>query len=144
MLALGADHAGYPLKEALKRALERLGVAYRDLGCHSTDSVDYPDFAAAVAQGVAAGEYDKGVLVCGTGIGMAMTANRVRGVRAAVVTDAFTARMARAHNDANVLCLGARVTGEGVAIDALEIFLSQPFEGGRHERRIRKIDDLGR
>jgi ribose 5-phosphate isomerase B len=139
-IAIGADHAGYELKEEVRRGLEEAGHEVRDLGTHSETSVDYPDFAVAVARAVASGEADRGILICGTGIGMAITANRVRGVRAASCSDCYSARMARAHNDANVLTFGARVVGPGLAGELVRAFLETGFEGGRHERRVEKIE----
>ena len=136
---VGADHAGLLLKDHLVALLRSLGDEVEDLGTHTADSVDYPDYAAEVARRVAAGQ-GLGLLVCGTGIGMAMTANRVPGVRAAVVTDAFTAKATRAHNDANVMAIGQRVVGAGVAEDALRAFRDTSFEGGRHQRRVDKIE----
>src|SRR5512147_850245 len=136
----GCDHAGFDLKRLLAAHARSLGHEVVDIGPHSADAVDYPDFAHDLARRVAAGEAGFGVLVCGTGIGMAMTANRHPGVRAAVCHDAFTAEAARRHNDANVLCLGGRTTGPGVALQLLEIFLNASFDGGRHERRIEKIE----
>jgi ribose 5-phosphate isomerase B len=141
-IALGADHAGVALKDNLARLLEERGIAYKDFGTHSPDSVDYPDFAAEVAQAVAAGDYDRGLLVCGSGIGMAIAANKVAGIRAAVVTEAESARLSRSHNDANVLALGARLTPPDVASDIVSAFLDTPFEGGRHQRRIDKLTQL--
>ncbi|HVF19621.1 MAG TPA: ribose 5-phosphate isomerase B [Mycobacteriales bacterium] len=138
-LVVGADHAGWRLKDALAVKVRAAGYEVIDVGTSGDDSVDYPDFAAAVARAVAAGDADRGVIVCGTGIGVAMTANKVPGVRAAVVHDAFTAYYSREHNDANVLCLGARVVGEGVAESALATFLRTDFGGGRHARRVEKI-----
>ena len=135
---VGADHAGLELKNHLVGVLRGLGDEVEDIGTHSADSVDYPDYAAEVARRVAAGE-GRGLLVCGTGIGMAMTANKVSGVRAAVVTDAFTARATRSHNDANVMAVGQRVIGAGVAEEALKAFRETAFEGGRHQRRVDKI-----
>lgn len=143
-IVLGADHAGVALKDALVAALRASGHDVTDLGTHGTDSVDYPDYAAAVARAVAGGQAERGVLVCGTGIGMSMTANRVPGVRAAVATTAFMAQATREHNDANVLCLGARVIDPAVAADLVRIFLATPFAGGRHERRVAKIESAGR
>lgn len=140
---VGADHAGFELKRQLVEVLRRLGDEVDDLGTHSPDSVDYPDFAVAVARRVVDGQ-GRGLLVCGTGIGMAMAANKVPGIRAAVVTDAFTARLTRAHNDANVMTVGARVVGGGVAEDALRAFRDTDFEGGRHATRVGKVDDLDR
>lgn len=138
---VGADHAGFELKNYLVNVLRRLGDEVEDLGTHSPDSVDYPDYAVQVARRVAAGE-GRGLLICGTGIGMAMAANRVHGVRAAVVTDAFTARASRAHNDANVMTAGQRVIGVGVAEEALKAFRETAFEGGRHQRRVDKIETV--
>jgi ribose 5-phosphate isomerase B len=139
---VGADHAGLELKNYLVNVLRRLGDEVEDIGTHEPASVDYPDYAAEVAGRVAAGE-GRGLLVCGTGIGMAMTANRVPGVRAAVVTDAFTARASRAHNDANVIAIGQRVIGAGVAEEALKAFRDTAFEGGRHQRRVDKMEKVG-
>ncbi|HEU5057530.1 MAG TPA: ribose 5-phosphate isomerase B [Kofleriaceae bacterium] len=136
---VGADHAGLELKDHLVGVLRGLGDEVEDIGTHGSESVDYPDYAAEVARRVAAGE-GRGLLVCGTGIGMAMAANRVPGVRAAVVTDAFTARATRAHNDANVMAVGQRVIGAGVAEEALKAFRETAFEGGRHQRRVDKIE----
>ncbi len=134
------DHAGYELKNLLiERARER-GFEVEDLGVHASGSADYPDFAHAVAERILGGDAVRGVLVCGTGIGMAMAANRHPGVRAALCHDAFTAEMARRHNDANVLCLGGRVTGAGVALQILDLFLATPFDGGRHAPRVAKIE----
>lgn len=139
-LALGSDHAGFALKQSLKQALGQWGIEFEDLGTMSEASVDYPDFAHAVADGVADGKYRFGVLVCGTGLGVSMAANRHKGVRAAVCTDSYAAKMARQHNDANVLCVGARIVGPGLAEDILKAFLDAPFEGGRHAKRVTKID----
>jgi ribose 5-phosphate isomerase B len=139
-LAVASDHAGFGLKENLKDALTRLSVKYVDLGTQSEASTDYPDYAHAVASGVADGRFRLGLLVCGTGIGMSMAANRHRGVRAALCTDPFAARMARQHNDANVLCLGSRIVGAGLAEAVLEAFLAGSFDAGRHIGRVAKID----
>ena len=140
---VGADHAGLALKRHLVEVLRRWGDEVDDVGTHSGDKVDYPDYAAQVAERVAAGE-GRGLLVCGTGIGMAMAANKVTGVRAAVVTDVFTARATRAHNDANVMTVGERVIGTGVAEEALRVFRDTAFEGGRHALRVAKVDALDR
>ncbi len=137
---LASDHAGVELKRLLAEHARGRGWEVEDLGPAVANPVDYPDFAHELARRVSRGEAERGVLVCGTGIGMAMTANRHRGVRAALCHDAFTAEAARRHNDANVLCLGGRTTGPGVAIQMLDIFLTAPFEGGRHERRVMKIE----
>lgn len=138
-LILGSDHAGVELKRELASVAAEQGFEVQDLGPDSTDSVDYPDFAHRVAREVASGDA-LGLLVCGTGLGMSMAANRHPGVRAAVCTDVSSAEMARRHNDANVLCIGARMTGPGLAADVLKTFLSTEFDGGRHERRVRKIE----
>ena len=139
VLIAGSDHAGLTLKQELIGIAAELGYDVRDIGTHTSDSTDYPDYAHQVASAVAAGE-GIGLLVCGSGIGMSMAANRHKGVRAAVCTDVFSAHVAREHNDANVLCMGARVTGPGLAADVLNAFLAASFEGGRHERRVNKID----
>lgn len=141
-IALGADHAGWELKEACKAWLIDHGHQVLDFGTHSPESVDYPDYAAQVAEAVAVAKVDRGVLVCGTGIGMAITANKVPGVRAAACSDTFTARMSREHNDANVLCLGARLTSREMARDILQIWVDTPFAGDRHARRVGKINAL--
>ena len=141
-IALAADHAGLDLKQHLCGVLEGLGHAVQDLGTHGPESVDYPDFAAAVGRAVSSGEADRGLLVCGTGVGMAMAANKVRGVRAAACNNLFLARLARSHNDANVLALGAREIAREHAAAILQTFLETPFDGGRHERRIAKISAL--
>ena len=138
----GSDHGGLSLKKVLVARLVAQGHEVRDVGTNDTASCDYPDFAVPVAQAVAAGEADFGLLVCGTGQGMAMTANRVPGVRAAVVGDTFTAKATRQHNDANVLCLGERVVGPGLAGDIVDAFLSSTFEGGRHTGRVAKFTAL--
>jgi ribose 5-phosphate isomerase B len=141
-IALGADHAGFELKEAVKRLLAGQGIEVDDRGTYSTESVDYPDFARAVGEQVARRQADFGILVCGTGIGMSMSANKVPGVRAAKTDTEYEAEMARAHNDANVLCLGARVTDAATAEKLLHKFLETRFEGGRHQRRVDKIMDI--
>ena len=139
-VALAADHAGFALKEELKTEITRLGLDCLDLGTDNTDSVDYPDYGRAVADALIEGRADRGVIVCGTGIGISIAANRVNGVRAAVCHDATTARLAREHNDANVLALGARIVGAEVAKDCLHAFLSATFESGeRHQRRVVKL-----
>lgn len=140
LIAIASDHAGFALKQQLVDALKEWGVAFEDLGCHDESSVDYPDFAHAMSKGIVGGKFSRGVLVCGTGIGMCMSANRHRGVRAAVCSDTFSARMTRMHNDANIICLGSRVVGAGLARDIVELFLKTEFEGGRHSRRIDKIE----
>ena len=138
-IALGADHAGVDLKDALKSLLDEQGHAYTDFGTHGPGSVDYPDHAGLVGRAVASGDYDLGLLVCGSGIGMAIAANKVAGVRAAAVTDPESARLSRSHNNANVLALGARLTPEPLARELVAIFLDTPYEGGRHQLRLDKI-----
>lgn len=138
-LALGADHGGLGLKDHLVARLREAGHDVVDVGTNSSDSVDYPDFAGLVARKVADGEVERGILVCGTGIGMCISANKVAGIRAAVVSDTFSARMAMAHNNAKVLCLGERVTGMSLADACVDAWLDTAFEGGRHERRVGKI-----
>ena len=139
-IAVGCDHAGFRLKPVIIELLQAAGHEVLDQGTDGADSVDYPDFAAAVAKLVAAGEAELGVLICGTGLGMSMAANRVPGVRAAVVTDPWSATQSRAHNDCNVLCLGERVVGPGLARAIVQAWLDTPFEGGRHQRRIDLFD----
>ena len=138
-VAIGADHGGYRLKEDIKGLLEDLGVDYKDFGTHSIESVDYPDVALPVAQSVADGLFDRGILICGTGIGIGIAANKVKGIRAALVHDPFSAHASREHNDANILTMGERVIGPGLARDIVTIWLATDFEGGRHERRVEKI-----
>jgi ribose 5-phosphate isomerase B len=138
-VALGADHAGYELKEHVKRWLIQHGHEVIDFGTDSTDSVDYPDYAFAASEAVATGKADVGVLSCGTGIGMSITANKVRGIRAAVVTDPESAVLSRAHNNANVLCMGGRRTTPGQADAILDSWFTTGFDGGRHARRVDKI-----
>jgi ribose 5-phosphate isomerase B len=139
---IASDHAGIHGKEAIKKTLEDLGVEYEDLGTHSPDSVDYPDYAERVARGVAGGAAERGILVCGSGIGMQIAANKVPGVRAALAWNEETAQLARRHNDANVVAVGERTTPPGVIDQIVRAFLSTDFEGGRHERRIEKIAKL--
>ena len=144
-VSIGSDHAGFPLKSLIADALRGEGHAVTDVGAWSEDSSDYPDFAASVARAVAAGQAERGVLVCGTGVGMSIAANRVHGVRAAAVSEPVSARLSREHNDANVVCLGARIVGPEVALDIVRAFLSASFSGGeRHVRRIAKIAALER
>ena len=140
MIVIASDHAGVDLKVRLIELIGECGHEIRDLGPADAGSVDYSDFAHAVAVAVAAGDADRGILICGTGIGMSLAANRHPRIRAALCHDAFTAEMARRHNDANVLCIGARSTGAGVAEQMVRIFLDTPFEGGRHQRRVEKIE----
>lgn len=139
-IAFGADHAGYELKELLARRAAELGHEVVDLGTLSTVSVDYPDFGFAVGRAVASGRADRGVVACGTGIGIAIAVNRVPGARAGVATDLYSAQLMREHNDANVLALGARITAVSLAMAILETFLTTPFAGGRHQQRVDKLD----
>lgn len=141
-VAVGCDHAGFDLKGVVKSVLERLGAEVLDLGTHSKESVDYPDYGEKVGRAVAAGEADLGVVICGTGIGISIAANKVPGVRAALCHDVYSARMSRAHNDANVLALGARVVGPGLAEAIVEAWITGSFEGGRHRTRVDKLRRL--
>jgi ribose 5-phosphate isomerase B len=141
-IALASDHAGFSLKEKVREYLTALGYDVADQGTSSLESVDYPDFAEMVAQRVVAKQADFGVLVCGTGLGMAVAANKVPGIRAVTVNDTISARFARSHNDANVLAMGERLTDETTARKILDTWLSTPFEGGRHERRVNKISNI--
>jgi ribose 5-phosphate isomerase B len=138
-IAVASDHAGFDLKEILKRDLQEAGLEVLDLGTHSTASVDYPDFGHAMAETIAAGKVEKGVIVCGTGIGISIAANRNPKVRAALVHDVTSARLTREHNDANVIAFGGRLIGTEVAREALKVFLETPFEGGRHANRVAKL-----
>jgi ribose 5-phosphate isomerase B len=139
-VALASDHAGLTLKDSLKALLEQLKITATDLGTNGPASVDYPDFAHTLAKGVAEKRFDAGILVCGTGIGMSIAANRHPEIRAALCTDPYCARMTRLHNDANVLCLGARVIGPGMAEEIVAAFFTTKFEGGRHAGRVAKLD----
>jgi ribose 5-phosphate isomerase B len=142
MIAIGSDHGGYELKDYIMEYLKDNGFEYHDFGCYSPDSVDYPDVALPVAQSVASHEYEFGILICGTGLGMSYVANKVPGIRAALCGEGYSARMAREHNDASILVLGGRVTGVGLALDIVDIFLKTKFAGGRHKLRIDKIDKI--
>jgi len=142
MIAIGSDHGGYALKGEIIRHLEKRGLEYKDFGTYSEASCDYPIYAKAVAKAVASGECEKGIIICGTGIGVSITANKIRGIRAALCGDCFSAEATRQHNDANVLTLGARVTGAGLALKIVDTFLDTPFSGDeRHVRRISMIED---
>ena len=141
-VALGCDHAGYSLKDTVLDYLSREGHEVLDEGTNSGESVDYPDFAEQVALRVSSGEADRGIVICATGIGMAMTANKVPGIRAAVCNDLYTARYSRLHNDANVLTFGARVIGHGLALEITRLWMETPFEGGRHARRLGKLAEV--
>ena len=142
MLAIGSDHGGYALKQEIMEHLHSRGVKFKDYGTFSAESCDYPQFGAAVGRAVADGECQMGIIICGTGIGISISANKIRGVRAALCTDCFMAEMARRHNDANVLALGARVVGSGLALKIVDTFLDSSFDGGRHERRVRQMMNL--
>ncbi len=142
-IAIGSDHAGYELKEELACFLEKKGHTLRDFGTHGPGSVDYPDYALPVAQAVAQGECQRGILICGTGLGMSYVANKVRGIRAAACQDCYTARLSRLDNDANVLCLGGRVLAIGLAREIVEVWVSTEFSAqARHQRRIEKIESF--
>ena len=143
MIAIASDHGGFAMKQYLISHLEERGIPFADLGCYSEDSVDYPAYAEKVCRGIAAGEYERGVLVCGTGIGMSIAANKLPGIRAALCGDCYSAAMTRAHNDSNVLCLGGRVLGTGLAGMILDAWLDTPFSGlEKHARRIAQIKAL--
>lgn len=139
MIALGADHGGYLLKEEIKKHLEKKGIDYIDFGTYSSDSVDYAKIAYKTCKSVTSGECEKAILCCGTGIGISMAANKVKGIRAACCSDWFSAKYTRLHNDANALCLGGRVIGAGLALEMVDVFLTTEFEGGRHQRRVDQI-----
>lgn len=142
MIAIGSDHGGFELKEKLMEHLSERGLEYKDFGTYSSASCDYPVYAKAVANAVTSGECDRGIIICGTGIGVSITANKVRGIRAALCGDCFSAEATRQHNDANVLCMGARVVGEGLALKIADTFLDTPFSNDeRHIRRISMIED---
>lgn len=142
MIAIGSDHGGYLLKEELKRHLEEKGIEFKDFGTDSAASCDYPVYAEKVCRAIQSGECEKGILICGTGIGMSMCANKCKGIRAALCGDHFSAEFTRKHNDANVLCMGARTIGPGVALQLADIFLTTEFEGGRHEKRVSMMMEL--
>ncbi len=142
MVALGCDHGGYALKEAIKKHLEAKGVSFKDFGTNSTDAVDYPEYGRLVANAVVSGECETGILICGTGIGISISANKVKGVRCALCGDTFSAKATKEHNNANILALGARVTGEGLALEIVDTFLNTPFSNDeRHIRRINLIEN---
>ncbi len=143
-IAIGSDHAGFAMKQAIVGLLSELGYSYEDFGCFSSDSVDYPDIARPVAEAVSQKKFDQGILICSTGIGMSIVANKVSGIRAALCHDTFSARRAREHNDANVLCLGAWIIGQGQMRDIVTTYLSTDFVGGRHAKRVEKIHALER
>ena len=142
MLVIASDHGGFALKQELMEHLRARGVEFEDIGTYTTDSCDYPVYAEKAARGVAEGKYEKGILVCGTGIGMSLAANKIRGIRCAVLSDCFSAEMCRAHNDANMIALGGRVIGAELAKRMVDLFLDTPFLGGRHARRVDLIRAL--
>ena len=139
MIVIGSDHGGFSLKEEIKKHLEARGTQYVDIGCHNTNSVDYPDSAKEACQKITDGQCEAGILICGTGIGISMAANKVKGIRAACCSDCFSAKYTRLHNNANVLCMGGRIVAPGLAEMMVDLFLDTQFEGGRHQRRIDKI-----
>ncbi len=139
MIAIACDHGAYALKEKLKKHLEAKGMEYKDFGTYSTDSCDYPDFAGPAAEAVAAGECDRGIVLCTTGIGVSITANKVKGIRCALLSDVMSARLTRQHNDTNMMAIGAGVVGEMLALEIIDTWLGTEFEGGRHQRRVEKL-----
>lgn len=141
-VAVGCDHRGLRLKQAIVGLLTELGHAYHDFGCYSSEPVDYPDIVQVVTGGVVSGEFDHGILICSTGIGMSMAANKVKGIRAALCCSTFSAQRARLHNDANILCLGDETTDKSLALDIVKSYFSAAFEGGRHLRRLEKMHNL--
>ncbi len=141
-VAIASDHGGVNIREEIKNLLEEMGIAFEDFGCECGTSVDYPDYALPVAEKVANGEFDRGILICGTGIGMSIAANKVKGIRCALVHDAFSAKATRQHNDSNILAMGERVIGPGLAREIAKIWLTTEYEGGRHENRLNKIKEI--
>lgn len=142
MIAIGSDHGGFSLKKEVIKYLEEKGLEYKDFGTYTQESCDYPVYGEAVGRAVASGECEKGIIICGTGIGISISANKVKGVRAALCGDCFSAEFTRRHNDANVLAMGERVLGPGLALKIVDIFLNTEFEGGRHARRVGLISDI--
>jgi len=141
-VALGSDHGGFELKEAIKKHLNRKGIEFADYGTFNNESVDYPDYGRITAEAIMKEECDRGIVVCGTGIGISLAANKVKGIRCALVSEEYSARMAKAHNNANMIAMGGRVIGEGIAIGIVDAWLETEFEGGRHERRVEKIMEI--
>jgi ribose 5-phosphate isomerase B len=141
-IVIASDHAGFSLKEQVKKHLEEKGIEYKDLGTNSAESVDYPEYASKLCKEIQEGRSDLGILVCGTGIGMSMVANKHKGIRAACVSDVFSAKATRMHNDANVLCFGERVVGAGLAFELVDAFLATEYEGGRHQRRVDMVNSF--
>lgn len=142
MIAIGSDHAAFEFKQEIKRYLDEKGVEYKDLGCHSSDSVHYPEYGAKVARAVANKEYEKGLLFCGTGVGISISANKVKGIRAVVCSEPYSAKLSRLHNDTNILALGARVVGIELAKMIIDVWLETSFEGGRHQTRVDMMHDI--
>ncbi len=141
-IGIGSDHGGYNLKEEIKSYLQGKGYEVVDFGTNSNDSVDYPDYGRSVAEGVIKGDVEKGIVCCGTGIGISIAANKVPGIRCAVVSDTFSAKMSRAHNNANMLSLGERVVGRGLALEIVDVWMNAEFEGERHARRVGKLSEI--
>lgn len=141
-IGIGSDHGGFELKEHIKDYFEKEGIDYLDYGTNSLDSVDYPDYGRKLAEGVISGEVDKGIAICGTGIGISIACNKVKGIRCALCGDTYSARMSVEHNNANIMALGGRVIGKDLAIEIVSIWLKSQFQGGRHERRVNKISDI--
>ena len=142
MIAIACDHGGLDIKNAIIKSLEEMGIEYKDFGTYTSDSVDYPEYAYKAAKAVAEGECEKGIICCGTGIGVCIVANKVKGIRAATVTNEFCAEMTRRHNDSNVICMGGRVIDEATAVKLTDIFLSTPFDGDRHTKRVDMIKEI--
>jgi len=142
MYAIGSDHGGFELKKEIMEHLKSRGIEYKDFGTHTEESCDYPTYGEAVARAVVSGECERGILICGTGIGISIAANKVKGIRAAVCGDCFSAEMTKRHNDANVLCLGARVVGAGLALNIVDAYIDAEFEGGRHTRRVDMLNEI--
>jgi len=142
LIAIGSDHGGFKLKAEIIKFFEEKGYKYKDFGTYNTDSVDYPDYGRVVAEAVVHGECERGIVICGTGIGISIAANKVKGIRAALCTDTYMAKMSREHNDSNVLALGERVIGAGLALDIVEAWLNTDFAGGRHSTRVNKISSI--
>lgn len=140
-VAIGSDHGGIHIREEIMNLMDEMGIEYQDFGCECSTSVDYPDYAFPVAEKVASGEFDRGILICGTGIGMSISANKVKGIRCALVHDVFSAKATRQHNDSNVLAMGERVIGPGLAREIAKVWLTTEFEGGRHINRVNKITE---
>lgn len=141
-IAISSDHGGNNLRREIMALLDELNISYEDFGPQESGSVDYPDYAKPVAEGVASGKFDKGILICGTGIGMSIAANKVKGIRCALVHDVFSAKATRCHNNSNILAMGERVIGPGLALEIVKTWLATDYEGGRHEARLRKISEL--